>query len=264
MASPPKPWETIAPTPSSVAGAGGGPVSSTPACSTSAAPSAVATTAHGARPAAPTTGTGLWNNSGHSYGAYGAHGAYGSHGGFGGYGSYGGGGYGGYGGYGGMSRFGGFGGPFGSYGMAGGDPTKDPMPPGLRQLETLLYSVGRIMQMLEMNVEVLQHFVGSMVAFFERMRALYGDACQLSSNVRLQSLEFGESGLTTVREARSHMRRRPLVSFGLICAAFSMLLQLRRWLSHRRLRYPLPMLGVGGDARTAAVALNGAWQSGGR
>ena len=95
-----------------------------------------------------------------------------------------------------------FGGPFGGP----LDPDKDAMPPGLRQLEAMLFSVGRIMQMLEMNFDVLQHFLGSLTALFERMRAMYNDACQLSSTVTRQSLEFGQSSLSTVREARSRSR----------------------------------------------------------
>lgn len=49
---------------------------------------------------------------------------------------------------------GGMGGPFGGFGMGSNDPYKDAMPPGLRHLEEMLFSVGRITQMLEMNFQV--------------------------------------------------------------------------------------------------------------
>jgi len=133
------------------------------------------------------------------------------------------------------------------------------MPPGLRQLETLLFSVGRITQMLEMNFEVLQHFLGSLVALVERVRALYGDAAQLSSRMCRQSLEFGATGMSTVRSAHSRVRRHPLASLGFIAAVLSILLRLRRSLASKR-----RLLGRGGAAvlgdAFATAALDGAWR----
>ena len=37
-------------------------------------------------------------------------------------------------------------------------------------------SFGRLTQMLEMNFEVMQHFLGSLVSLVERVRAMYTDA----------------------------------------------------------------------------------------
>ena len=53
-------------------------------------------------------------------------------------------------------------------------------------------SFGRLTQMLEMNFEVMQHFLGSLMSLVERVRAMYSDARQLTSTVGRQSLEFGE------------------------------------------------------------------------
>jgi len=119
------------------------------------------------------------------------------------------------------------GGPFGAFGMHI-DPDKDPMPPGLRQLENLMYSFGRITQVLEMNFEVAQHFLTSLVALFERLRSMYHGACQLSSTVSRQSLEFGESSLSTARVARSRVRRHPIASLSLIGLCLSLLVRLVR------------------------------------
>ena len=55
-------------------------------------------------------------------------------------------------------------------------------------------SFGRLTQMLEMNFEVLQHFLSSLMNLVERVRAMYTDARQLTSTVGRQSLEFGENG----------------------------------------------------------------------
>ncbi len=98
--------------------------------------------------------------------------------------------------------------------------------------------------MLEMNFEVLHHFLGSMATLFERIRNMYRDACQLSSTVGRQSLEFGQSGLTTAREARSRLRMHPLKAIGLALFALAMLIHRR--LSRRR-------LGAGG-APSAALS----------
>ena len=216
---------------------------------------------------------GLYGQRGYgsSYGGYG--GGMFNRGGYGGYGSYGG--YGGYGGmYGGGMYGGGMyggGGPFGMFGpMANPDPDKDPMPPGLRHLENLMYSFGRITQMLEMNFEVLQHFLGSMVALIEKLRAMYRDACQLSSTVKRQSLEFGESSISTVREARTRFRRHPIASIALIGLALSVLLRFARNLRgalgvHPGGRRRLTQRGgVGGppglEGAFASTALDAAWR----
>ena len=70
-------------------------------------------------------------------------------------------------------------------------------------------SFGRLTQMLEMNFEVMQHFLGSLVSLVERVRAMYSDARQLTSTVGRQSLEFGESSISTARQAKSRLRRHP-------------------------------------------------------
>ena len=73
--------------------------------------------------------------------------------------------------------------------------------------------------MLEMNFEVLQHFLTSMVNLLERLRTMYRDACHVSR----QSLEFGHASMRTVEEARTVIRRRPIVSLTLISLALSLL-----------------------------------------
>ena len=93
-----------------------------------------------------------------------------------------------YGGMGGMYG----GGPFGAFGMHG---DKD-LPSGIRHIEQMLMSFGRLTQMLEMNFEVMQHFLGSLVSLVERVRAMYSDARQLTSTVGRQSLEFGERSIS--------------------------------------------------------------------
>ena len=90
------------------------------------------------------------------------------------------------------------------------------------------YSFGRITQVLEMNFEVAQHFLTSLVALFERLRSMYHGACQLSSTVSRQSLEFGESSLSTARVARSRVRRHPIASLSLIGLCLSLLVRLVR------------------------------------
>jgi hypothetical protein len=146
--------------------------------------------------------------------------------------------------YGGMNGGGmyGGGGPFGAFGMNGqGD--KD-LPSGMRNIEQMLMSFGRLTQMLEMNFEVMQHFLGSLVSLVERVRAMYTDARQLSSTVGRQSLEFGESSISTARQAKSRLRRHPLGSLALVCFALTVLLR-RAWQRKRRLPpVSLPLEGV--------------------
>ena len=140
-------------------------------------------------------------------------------------------------------------------------------------------SFGRLTQMLEMNFEVMQHFLGSLVSLVERVRAMYSDARQLTSTVGRQSLEFGESSISTARQAKSRLRRHPhdsnakpsltpsltrtlnphphphphpntltrrhpLGSLALVCFALTLLLR-RAWQRKRRLPpVPLPLEGV--------------------
>ena len=68
--------------------------------------------------------------------------------------------------------------------------------------------------MLEMNFEVLQHFLGSLLALLERLRGMYRDACQVTR----QSLEFGESSLGAARGAGSRVRRHPVLFVALVTA----------------------------------------------
>ena len=220
-----------------------------------------------------------------SYGRYGSpgYGQYGSgYGGYGGSSSYSryGGGYGGgyssYGGYGGGMYGGGYGGGMYGYGsrygggfMGGmyggapfglpGDSDKDGMPPGLRHLEGMLFAFGRITQMLEMNFDVLQHFLGSMISLFERLRHMYNDAKQLTTTVSRNSLEFGQSSLSTVREARSRARRHPMTSLALISVALAVLLRTARAMARRRrLQGPVPAAALG--QAFASTALDAAWR----
>ena len=186
-----------------------------------------------------------------SYGGFGGYGGYGSYG--GGYGGYGGGMY-GRGGLGGFGMYGG--GPFG----VPGDPDKDSMPPGLRQLESLLFSIGRITQMLEMNFDVLQHFLGSMISLFERLRHMYRDAATLTSTVSRQSLEFGQSSLSTVRDVRSRVRRHPLASLGLLSLGMTILLRALRSLARRRRLHRASGAAGLGNAFAAVASLDTAWQ----
>tara|TARA_B110001452_G_C15228234_1_gene425649 strand:- start:958 stop:1899 length:942 start_codon:yes stop_codon:yes gene_type:complete len=221
------------------------------------------------------TGYGAGGLSG-GYGGYNRGGMLGGYG--GGYGGYGGGMYGGGGGMYGGGGYGGMmgGGPFGAFGM--GDPDKDMGPSGMRNLEHMLVglspplaqrphrgsgsssraadapdcaqmSFGRVTQMLEMNFDVLQHFLGSLMSLVERMRAMYTDARQLTGTVGRQSLEFGESSLTTARQVKSRLRRHPLSTLALACFALTVLLRSRA----RARRRPQPQLLRG------PFELNGAW-----
>ena len=183
-------------------------------------------------------------------------GGYGS----GGYGGYGGG-YGGTGGgmYGGRYGGGGFMGMGGPFGLPG-DPDKDgAMPPGLRHLEGMLFAFGRITQMLEMNFDVLQHFLGSMISLFERLRHMYQDAKQLTTTVSRNSLEFGQSSLSTVREARTRLRRHPLTSLTLISLALAVLLRAARAMARRR-RLHGPQNAAALGQAFASTALDAAWR----
>ena len=119
-------------------------------------------------------------------------------------------------------------------------------------------SFGRITHMLEMNFNVLQHFLGSMVALFERLRAVYGDACQLSSRVTRQSLEFGQSSISTASRARSRVLRHPMAAFALFSLCLSALFRLRARLNSRRARHQT----VAMSGTLARASLDGVWGSG--
>lgn len=89
----------------------------------------------------------------------------------------------------------------------------------------LQFSSSRLLHVIEMNFEVLQHFLSSMMALVERIRTIYRDTRQLTTTVGRQSLEFGQSSLSTASEARSRIRQYPLTSFSLVCFCFLLLLQ---------------------------------------
>jgi hypothetical protein len=245
--SPPKPWErtgvaTIAMTPGSTS-------TTLPATSPAQGTGTAGTATPGA---ASTSYQQRWGTTSPGYGGglYGG-GTYGSpyarpYGGMYGGGTYGGGMYGGgmygggmYGGGGGMYG----GGPFGAFGMQ--DPDKDlPGMSGMRHLEQMLMGFGRLTQVLEMNFEVLQHFLGSLMSLCERVRAMHADARQLTSTMGRQSLEFGKSSISTAREAKSRIRRHPVASFALVCFALSVLLRARAYGRRRGARLPRPPLGL--------------------
>ena len=67
-----------------------------------------------------------------------------------------------------------------------------------------------------------------MMALLERLRAIYSDARQLTTSVGRQSLEFGQSSLSTVREARSRARRHPIASISLISLCVAILMRMLR------------------------------------
>ena len=275
--APPKPWErsgcphaqAAASTPGSTAGP------STAAQSPAAQQTSGSTTTSQPSYTTPTLSTPYGGLASRGYGGASMYGGspyggspYGYGGTYGAGGLYGGGTYGGMGGmYG--------GGPFGAFGMHG---DKD-LPSGIRHIEQMLMSFGRLTQMLEMNFEVMQHFLGSLVSLVERVRAMYSDARQLTSTVGRQSLEFGESSISTARQAKSRLRRHPhdsnakpsltpsltrtlnphphphphpntltrrhpLGSLALVCFALTLLLR-RAWQRKRRLPpVPLPLEGV--------------------
>mmetsp|Transcript_86920 Transcript_86920/g.261084 ORF Transcript_86920/g.261084 Transcript_86920/m.261084 type:complete len:112 (-) Transcript_86920:222-557(-) len=110
-----------------------------------------------------------------------------------------------------------------------------------------------------MNFEVLQHFLASMMALIERLRAIYNDARQLTSSVGRQSLEFGQSSLSTVSEARSRVRQYPLTSISLVCFCLSLLVR-RYGLRGGPPRRRAPAAASLADA-FANTALDGAWRS---
>ena len=50
----------------------------------------------------------------------------------------------------------------------------------------------------------------------ERLRNMYADAARVTSDMRRQSLEFGESSLSTVKRAQSRVRKQPLTCMGIV------------------------------------------------
>ena len=85
----------------------------------------------------------------------------------------------------------------------------------------------------------------------ERMRVMYTDARQLTSTFGRQSLEFGESSLSTARRAKSRLRRHPLASLALACFALTVLLRRGARMRQRLPQRPPPVAA-------AAAALEGA------
>ena len=118
--------------------------------------------------------------------------------------------------------------------------------------------------MLEMNFEVLQHFLTSLAGLLERMRAMHRDACQLTTTVSRQSLEFGQTSLLTVREARARVRRNPIASAAILSIALSVIVRFSRGLRafagpyQRRLSRRVDV-ATGLDAAFASTALDAAW-----
>jgi hypothetical protein len=105
--------------------------------------------------------------------------------------------------------------------------------------------------MLEMNFEVMQHFLGSASALFERLANMYHDAQRASSVIHRQSLEFGESSFSVVRRVRSHARDNPVKCLGL--AAFCLGL-LARFVQPKLRRRPALQQAALLDAFAAAAA----------
>ena len=110
-----------------------------------------------------------------------------------------------------------------------------------------------------MNFEVLQHFLGSLMGLVERLRAVYHDAHQLTSTVGRQSLEFGQSGLSTARDARSRFRKYPVTTLALVGFCLSLLLRLYLYGRPRRPRRPHRASPLLADAFSSA-ALDGVWR----
>ena len=292
-AAPPKPWER---------GFGGGAI---------AAPGVAPATGVAATSGVAGASTTATASSSTAYGgAYGAS-TYSRYGGYGGVGSpYGGAGYGGYSGYGGLG-----GGLYGGGGMYGGgmygggmyrggmmgrelDPSKDFMPPGMRQLEDWLLVFGRITQALEMNFEVrraprarppaaprsprraaaplapraaqranphgpppqmLHHFLAAVGALAERARAMYTEAANLTTAVGRRSLEFGESSLPIARELSERASSQFRRRRKLACLA---LVGFCLALLRRHYRRPRRVAhgGAALGAALASAALDGAWR----
>ena len=82
--------------------------------------------------------------------------------------------------------------------------------------------------MLEMNFEVLQHFLTSLSSLYERLHSMYTRSRSLPASVRRQSLEFGRGSLSTVLHAHSHLRRNPLAALGAISVVLGLLVKFLR------------------------------------
>jgi hypothetical protein len=105
--------------------------------------------------------------------------------------------------------------------------------------------------MLEMNFEVMQHFLGAAGALFERLTNMYHDAQRATSVIHRQSLELGESSFSVVRRVQSHARDHPVKCLGL--AAFCLGL-LARFVRPKLRRRPAVHHAALLDAFAAAAA----------
>ncbi|KAL3893489.1 MAG: hypothetical protein SGPRY_014198, partial [Prymnesium sp.] len=112
------------------------------------------------------------------------------------------------------------------------------------------FSSTRILHVIEMNFEVLQHFLGSMMALLERLRTIYRDTRQLTSTVGRHSLEFGQSSLSTASQARSRLARHPLAASSLFAFCLALILRMYKPLTRRRARL---------SNAFASSVLDGAW-----
>jgi len=112
--------------------------------------------------------------------------------------------------------------------------------------------------MLEMNFEVLQHFIGSASSLFERISTMYFDAQRATSVMHRQSLEFGESSYSVVRRVRFHARENPIKCLSL--AAFCLGLLARYARPRMRQRTFLPPAALM-DAFAAAAAASAGQRS---
>ena len=118
--------------------------------------------------------------------------------------------------------------------------------------------------MLEMNFEMLHHLLTSLAGVLERMRAMHRDACQLTTTVSRQSLEFGQTSLSTVREARLRARRHPIASAAILSIALYLIVRFSRGLRafagpHQCRLSRRADVATGFDAAFASTALDAAW-----
>ncbi len=61
---------------------------------------------------------------------------------------------------------------------------------------------------------------------------MYADAVRVTTDMRRQSLEFGESSLSTVQKAQSRVRKQPLTCMGIVALC---LLILQRYVRRPRM-----------------------------
>jgi hypothetical protein len=114
-----------------------------------------------------------------------------------------------------------------------------------------------VTQLLEMNLEMILRFIGSVAAFSERLRSVGGDVSSLTASVQRQSIEFGERQVARLRQLRPD-RRRLLVG---LLLALACALRFRALGAERRRRPrgagpgPLQLtLGAAGAQAAAASA----------